>query len=205
MHRRILATLAVSALALTAAACTNDQATPASPASPAAPPPAATAPATEAPGSMPAATPAESAMPGGGATPSDRNAGALRAIATAAQTAGGTAYELDDADDDGQWEVDVLVGDRNHEITVAADGQTVLSREEDDADTEDRNRVQQAQITIEQAIEAALAEVPGNLDDVELDDDNGRAVWEVTVDTSDMQDVEVYVDIVSGDVVRTDR
>lgn len=201
MHRRILATLAVSALALTAAACTNDEATPTSPA----PPPAATAPATEAPGAMPTPTPAEGATPGGDATPNERNATALRAIATAAQAAGGTAYELDDADDDGQWEIDVMVGDRNHEVTVAADGQTVVSREEDDADTEDRNRLQQAQTTIEQAIEAALMEVPGNLDDVELDDDNGRTVWEVTVDEQNMQDVEVYVDVVTGDVVRADR
>lgn len=205
MHRRILASIAISALALTAAACTNDDTT-ADPAEPAAPPAATTAPAE--PGATAPTEATDEATPADAATPAnaeERNANALSAIATAAEEAGGTAYEIDDSDDDGQWEVDVMVENRSHEITVAADGSTVIEREEDDADQEDISRLDQAQVTIEQAIEAALAEVPGSLDDVELSDDNGRGVWEVSIDETENDDVEVYIDIVSGDVVRADR
>lgn len=214
MHRKILATLAISALALTAAGCAETTTTPTPGAE--GTPPAEGAPAT--PGAPAGeATPAEgetaapggeAATPGGeAAAPADmeqHNANALAAIVAAAESAGGVAYEIDDADGDGQWEVDVQVGNRSHEVTVAADG-TVLGTEESDMDAEDNNRLAQAQITLQQAIERALQEVPGNLDDVELDQENDLDVWEVTIDEPNNDGVEVYIDASSGEVVRVDR
>ena len=44
-------------------------------------------------------------------------------------------------------------------------------------DSDDVTRLNNANTTLEQAIEAALAEVPGTLDDVELDTEDGVDIW----------------------------
>lgn len=128
------------------------------------------------------------------------------AIATAEEHAGGTAYELDDQDDNGTWEIDVAVGDRSVEVTVSADGTSVVETEDDDdLDDDDRQALSVATITLEDAILTALAEVPGQLDDAELDDDNGTFAWEITIDVDNDDDVEVYIDVVTGEVLRVER
>ena len=135
----------------------------------------------------------------------DVTAGALQAIATAEAEAGGVAYAIDDEDDDQSWEVDVFVDDRGVEVTVSADGTEVRETENDDLDDDDRAGITQAEISITEAIDTAAAEVGGTLDDAELDDEDDRFAWEVTVDTSDRDDIEVYVDIVNGSVLNVDR
>lgn len=137
---------------------------------------------------------------------SDINAVALAAIATAQAETGGVAYEIDDEDDNREWEVEVRVGDRSVEVNVSFDGGTVLSTDDDDdLDSDDRAALDAATITLEQAIETALAEVNGTLDDVELDSDDGRHYWEVTIDDSDRgDDVEVKVDVTTGEIIEID-
>ncbi|MDO5698381.1 MAG: PepSY domain-containing protein [Dermatophilus congolensis] len=131
------------------------------------------------------------------AAPADaqaRNAAALAAIATAEKAAGGTAYEIDDENDDQTWEVDVMVGDRSVEVQVSGDGATAQGQtDDDDADDDDKARLGRAKTTLAQGIEAALTEVPGALDDVDLDDKDDVDAWKVTIDESDNDDVEVYV------------
>lgn len=140
----------------------------------------------------------------GAAEASDVNASALAAIATAQSETGGVAYEIDDQDDDNSWEVDVRVDDRSIEVTVAADG-TVIDTENDDLDSDDRAGLDAATITLEQAIEIALAEVGGTLDDAELEEDDGVHYWEVTLDdTSRGDDVEVKVDVTTGEIIKID-
>lgn len=134
----------------------------------------------------------------------DPTAIALAAIATAEEEAGGTAYEVDDQDDDGTWEVDVRVGDRSVEVTVSADGATVVGTEEDDLDGDDAAGLDAATISLTEAIEAAVAEVGGVLDDAELDEEDGTHAWKITVDGADAgDDVEVLVSV-TGEVLRTD-
>lgn len=48
------------------------------------------------------------------------------------------------------------------------------------------------------AIEAALEEADGSLDDAELEEEGGQHFWQVTVDTADRTEVEVRVDVTSG-------
>lgn len=199
MRRTTLLALPAVALVLTACSAGTPAETPAATQAPAATTAAA-------PSSAPAsAAPAASASAAAPANADERNAGALAAIATAAADVNGTAYGIDDSDDDGTWEVDVLVGERTHELRVSSDGATVAQREEDDADRDDIDAVAAATVTLEQAIETALAEVPGTLDDVELDQDNNAVVWEVTIDEADTEDVEVYINAADGSVVRVDR
>ena len=208
--RSIAGLAAAGALAFTLAACGGDDTTsqpsgnggPVS-VTPAAPPTAG-GPATDAStagATSPGATASRSA-----ADDEARNAAAVAAIATAEKAAGGKAYEIDDEDDDQTWEVDVMVGDRSVEVKVSGDGRTVQGQtDDDDADDSDKARLARAKTTLAQGIEAALAEVPGALDDVDLDDENGVDVWKVTVDATDNDDVEVYVATDDLRIVKTDR
>ena len=135
-----------------------------------------------------------------------RNAAALAAIATAEKTAGGKAYEIDDEDNDQAWEVDVMVGDKSVEVKVSADGTTAQGQKDDgNADDDDKTRLGRSKTTLTQGIEAALKEVPGALDDVDLDDDNNVDVWKVTIDAPDNDDVEVYVATDDLRIVKTER
>ena len=212
MAGRWVSLVAVSVLALGVTAC-GQNAQPAAPetgvAVPAPSAPASSAPASSAPASSaPASAPASSAPAEGPAQPpasDDRNAAALRAIATAEQSEGGTAYAIDDEDDDRSWEVDVMVGDRSVEVEVSWDGNSVISRDDDDDDDDERRALERAQVSLSEAIEAALAKVPGELDDAELDDDDDRDAWEVTIDEADDDDVEVYVSIEDGSIIKVDR
>lgn len=136
----------------------------------------------------------------------DLTATALLAVATAEQETGGTAYEIDDQDDDGTWEVDVALEGRSVEVTVSADGTTVVGTEDDDdLDEEDRAGLAAATITLQDAIRVAVEEVGGVLDDAELEEEDGQHYWEVSVDTTDGDDdVEVKVSV-AGTVLSVDR
>ncbi|MDO5681472.1 MAG: PepSY domain-containing protein [Propionibacteriaceae bacterium] len=197
--RKIAASIAAGLLALTVAACSSDETKPEETA-----PSAPTQPAEPAqPSAPPAATTTAAAEPG--QTADARNKAALQAISTAADAAKGTPFEIDAEDDEGAWEVHVMVDTRTHEVEVSADGRTVTKQEDEEADRDDTRRLGQAGLSLSHAIEAALREVPGTLDDVELADDNDIAVWEVTIDTPDADDVEVLIDVRDGRVVRVDR
>lgn len=196
--RKTIAGIAASLLVFGVAAC-SPQDEPATPAPATVPQPTNGSPATE------QATPGASGPTQGAQDAEAHNAGALQALATAADAAGGTPYEIDDSDDDQVWEVDVMVGNRSHEVKVSRDGQNVQGQEEDDADADDVRRLQGASLSLGQAIERALSEAPGRLDDAELDDDNDLAVWKVTIDTPDQDDVEVLINVADGQVVRVDR
>ncbi|USQ78912.1 hypothetical protein NF556_14935 [Ornithinimicrobium faecis] len=146
----------------------------------------------------------------GASSPGDDAAGdltavALVAIGTAEAEAGGTAYEIDDQDDDGTWEVDVRVDDRSVEVTVSEDGTQVVETEDDDLDDEDRAALDASTITLAEAIELAVAEAGGVLDDAELEgeDDGQPHHWEVSVDTDEQDDIEVLVGV-DGEILGTD-
>lgn len=168
----------------------------------AAPEPAATSSAPSAAGTTGPATGTAS----GAADAQTRNDGALAAVATAAQAAGGTAYEIDDSDDDQNWEVDVWVDGRKVEVKVSGDGSQVIEQGQPEDDDDDAARIDSAQTTLAEAIQAGLAEVPGSvLDDVELDDEDGTTAYEVSVDLPDDDDTEVIVNAQNGSVIRVDR
>lgn len=122
------------------------------------------------------------------------------AIALAeAEVPGGRATELDWSDDD-SWEVEVIVGDRKHEFDISADGTTITERDEDDADSDDVDRLASATVSLTEAIQTAMAAVPGEFDDADLSTEDGVVVWEINLDDPD--DVEVYVDASSGEVIK---
>jgi uncharacterized membrane protein YkoI len=148
-------------------------------------------------------TGAPGAPAAGGAASGDTTAVGLSAIATAEGATGGVAYEIDDQDDDGTWEVDVRVGDSSIEVKLSADGTQVLEQENDDLDDDDKAGLDAASITLTDAIQKAVNHVGGTLDDAELDEGDGKHYWEVSVDTDQQDDVEVHVSV-TGDIIEVD-
>ena len=147
-----------------------------------------------------AASPTETAN-GGGSTVADVTAAGLAAIVSAEAEASGVAFGIDDADDDQTWEVDVRTDAGVTEVRVSADGSEVLGTELDDLDADDAAALDAATITLAEAIEAAVAETGGMLDDAELSDDGGVVHFEETVDTDERRDVDVDIDAATGAVI----
>jgi uncharacterized membrane protein YkoI len=59
-------------------------------------------------------------------------------------------------------------------------------------------------ITEEQARKIALERIPGKVTDVTIERKKGRNVYVVEIRTSDGDEKDVFVDIVSGEIVGTD-
>lgn len=146
--------------------------------------------------SAPAAGSSSAPAPSAGGTADEINASALRAVATAEQSAGGAAVKLDDEDFDRAWEVDVLIGDRVVEVKVNREGSEVLTTADDD-DLDDGETAQPGDLIA--AAEAALAHTAGLIDDVELETDDGVLYWSVELDeTQGGDNVELRVDTRTG-------
>ena len=120
----------------------------------------------------------------------------MGAIAAAEKEGGGTAYEVDDQDDDGVWEIDVAKGAKSVEVDVAKDG-TATAGDEDDLDDDDRAGLKAAKIDLPQAIEAALEKVDGTFDEAELEEEGGTHFWKISIDVSG-DDTDVLVDVTTG-------
>lgn len=121
--------------------------------------------------------------------------------ATAEDEVSGTAYEMDDQDRDGTWEVDVAKDDDTSvEVTVSADGSKVVRTDDrdDTIDDDDRAGLDAAKITVVEAIDAAMKEADGTFDDAELESEGGKHFWEVSLDDADGHDIEVRVDVATG-------
>ncbi|WP_079576497.1 hypothetical protein [Krasilnikoviella flava] len=123
----------------------------------------------------------DGASPSASAVPEHRTAAGLLAIATAEKKAGGTAFAIDDPDRDNTWEIGVATGKISVEVEVSADGTEVVGTRDDDLDADDRQAIADAKFSITQAIERTVATSGGDLDDAELDEDDGRFQWSVTV------------------------
>ena len=116
---------------------------------------------------------------------------ALSVVAEAGDTDGVVVSQ--DWDDDGHWDIDIVAGSTLHEIKVKGD--QVIERETDDVDDAD-SAAASAAVTIDDAIATALESTPGDLDEASYED--GR--WEIDIDTSTTNDVEVHVDANTGEV-----
>lgn len=143
----------------------------------------------------------------GSAGGSEAAAAAVAVIATAQEAfPNGQAFELDSKDGAEGWEVKLAVGDREQEVDVSPDGSEATPQERDDElDQEDRERVAQVQVPLEDAVRTALDEVDGTLDDAQLDSEDGITVWEIDVDQPDGTSVDVYVNVENGSVLKVDR
>ena len=154
------------------------------------------------------ATGDESASPSGSATGDGGEAATVVGAVVAAEeaVAGGQVFEIDRKDGEEGWEVKLAVGDREKEVDVSPDGSEVTPQEGDDQlDQEDRERVAEVQVPLEDAVRTALDEVDGTLDGAQLETEDGTTVWEVDVDDPNGTSADVYVNVANGSVVKVDR
>ncbi len=128
----------------------------------------------------------------------DLTAAGLAAIATAEAAGEGRAYAIDDQDEDGTWEVDVLMDSGATEYTISADGAQVVKTEPEDLDSDERAALANATVTLTQAITTAVEAGGQPLDDADFDDESGVWAWEVSLQT---RDTDIVIDPNSGGVI----
>lgn len=136
----------------------------------------------------------------------DEKGGSLEAAHAAIDLAekeiGGKAIEID-FDDEKTWELTVLKGSEEHEVEINAEGTEVLKKEKDDdqADKEDVDALKKAKISLKEALERALDEQAGTIDDAELESDR-NITWSVEIYPGGKADsVDVYVSAMNGEIV----
>lgn len=136
--------------------------------------------------------------------------GLVQAVDKALSTVPGRVVEaqLDDGDGAGpRYEIEVVTaqGESVELYVHAGNGQATVHKRNGKADRKDVSRLHQAQITLSQAIAAALQRAPGTVLEASLDSDWGRVSFSVDVLTPDAQLLEVKVDATNGQVTRVKR
>lgn len=190
----------VLAAALTLSACGSGEAAPADSPEAAQTQESEAAPTTEA-----ADDTSGSSDGGASASASQQRGGSLDDARAAVETAeaenGGTAHSLDF--DNGRWEIDVIADGSEWEYDISQDGSTVERADEDrDEDDDDRRELEQAEVSLVEALEIALEDTPGTIDDIDLDEDDGTLRWDVSIHPeAGGGEQEIEVDAASGDIV----
>ena len=163
------------------------------------------APADDASDSAAATTTSQSDGNGSGSTgSSDSNGTAVDAASAleAALDAKSGAYAVEVDEEDGRaWEVKLVEDGKGVELTIDASTGEVTGEKSASLDAEQQEALS---VTAADAIDAALAEKPGTLDSLDLDDDNGTVVWEATV-IDGTQEWDIVIDASSGDILRADQ
>lgn len=144
-------------------------------------------------------TPADEQQPNAGGN--DPVFDAIAAVT--ADHADGFIVSIDRDDRDEHYEIDVVVGEQVLDLKVGLDG--AVTEDEQDSDDDDIQKAQQATVDAETALKRAFESRAEGLtvDDVELDEDDDRLVWEIDFDDADGKDSdEVVIDAQDGSVVR---
>jgi len=130
---------------------------------------------------------------------------AVAAITLAESEVGGTAFELDEEGRSG-WEIYVVADGEVTEVRVNCEGTEVDKTESDGRiDVDDRSRLNKATVSLSDAITTAAEEVTGLVKGAELDRHQvSTVVWSIEFDDGS-DDVDVAVDVTSGEVVNVDR
>lgn len=115
----------------------------------------------------------------------------------------GDVIELDWHGQRNQWKVDVLSGDKKLQVYTSPAGNEIV--EVDDrhsADQKDRDRASAVQVSITDAVNKVMAEHPGTFDEAQLDEDDGRLIWQIEIDNvkGSTDSVEAYVDAKTGEM-----
>lgn len=157
-------------------------------------------------------TDASASPQGGGGRDAQASTGgdaALRAAArTAAAEVGGTVVNVDEQA--GGWEVDLLADDGTEtSIALSADGARTTGEprvDTDDADdvAENQQLLQAASVDWDAALRTARGELGDTaIDELDLSEDDGRVVWEVSTAGSGVE-MTVVIDATDGSVLAID-
>lgn len=129
------------------------------------------------------------------------------AVNTAVAESGGQPSGV--SAESGVWEVDLLAPDGTETIvTVSANGEVIQGQPrtepEDDEDLqENRMLVEQLNVEWDAALQTARGELTDEVAEMELSEENGQPVWEVST-FGDGPGTTVIIDASTGDVIGTD-
>lgn len=135
------------------------------------------------------------------------------AIDTAvAQVPNAVAYDFEYDDD--QFEIDVTDGQSEREVTIDADGTTVIEQDNDDLGdflNENREEVLNAEVDMKQAIQVALNQQAGIPTSAELDKDRNLVgdapdtlAWDIEIAAQDGTEADIVIDAVTTEVLSTE-
>lgn len=114
----------------------------------------------------------------------------------------GAIISIDREDDDTRYKFTVIDGENDIEVHVNQKNE-ITEEETERADSEDVQEVADSKVIARDALETAVGQADSqSVDDVELNRDLGRLVWEIDFDQENGQDgQQVHVDAASGDVI----
>lgn len=131
------------------------------------------------------------------------------AVETARAEVDGTVFSVD-GDAQG-WDVTVVTADGvENDVDLSADATSVERGPVEDTDTDaddaaETERLLGVAVDHSAAMEAALGEVDGTVTGVELSEEGGTAIWEVTLGEDTPDETTVEVDAETGEVLRTEQ
>ncbi|MGO1226208.1 MAG: PepSY domain-containing protein [Brachybacterium sp.] len=128
---------------------------------------------------------------------------AERALEIATETVGGgelVQIEIDHDDRAWEWELELIADGTQHELDIDATTGEVTAHDTDDDDDQDPVVDVTSPMAYAEAIEIALGEEPGRVSGWDLDSDDGKIRYQIDIDRADGGDVDVEVDVETGEV-----
>ncbi|WP_394215209.1 PepSY domain-containing protein [Brachybacterium vulturis] len=130
---------------------------------------------------------------------------AERAVEIATETTGGgdlVQVEIDHDDRAGawEWELELVEDGTQHELDIDATTGEVTEHDTEEDDDQDPVVDVTSPMAYAEAIEIALGQEPGRVSGWELDSEDGTIRYQIDIDRAEGGDVEVEVDVETGDV-----
>lgn len=125
-----------------------------------------------------------------------------------------TELELETDDNRTYYEVEIENNGKEYDVKVDANSGEIFYSEIEEAafhnETNDKKAVKKQTTTnldslldVDEAIEIALAKFSGEVTEVELDEDDGRYVYEIEIET-DREEAEIEIDAHTGEIIEFD-
>ncbi|MBB5830799.1 PepSY domain-containing protein [Brachybacterium aquaticum] len=112
-----------------------------------------------------------------------------------------TSLEIDHDDDQWEWEVELVVDGVQHDLDIdATTGEITEHDQDDDDDDQDPAVDVTSPMPYAEAIELAVGQEPGRVSGWDLDSDDGTIRYQIDIERSGGDDVEVEVDVETGEV-----
>lgn len=121
-----------------------------------------------------------------------------------------TEFELEEENGKAVYEIEIEDESREYDLKVDGDTGKVLKDEvkqretqanqEDSKSTNENNHVKENAISVQEAEYIAVQEFPGKVTEMELDEDDGRLIYEVELIDGD-QEAEFDIDAITGEIL----
>ncbi|QNG59216.1 PepSY domain-containing protein [Metabacillus idriensis] len=123
----------------------------------------------------------------------------------------GSISEMELEKESGVWmyKIEVKSSGRDYDFKVNADTGEITKKKEDDDQSEDDGDdsnvdSKQVKVTLEEASTIALKEANGTIEESELENEDGKAVYSFEIQGENGKEAEVEVSAETGDVLKTE-